>query len=127
LFLLRNGSKYAGMWGLVGGKLQRNESVIDGLHREIQEELGHVEMSRIIPLEKYVSDNDKFVYHTFLAIVEQEFVPTLNEEHRGYCWCSLNDIPKPQHPGLWNTFNLDSVAEKLATVENTLSSVQAVL
>jgi 8-oxo-dGTP pyrophosphatase MutT (NUDIX family) len=111
----------------VGGKLQRNESVIQALHREIQEEVGNIELSRVIPLEKYVSDNDKFIYHTFIAVVDREFVPTLNEEHRGYCWCLLNDIPKPQHPGLWKTFNLDSVAGKLATIENTLSSVQAVL
>ena len=38
LFLLRNSSKYAGTWGVVGGKVEANEQIIESLAREIEEE-----------------------------------------------------------------------------------------
>ena len=39
LFLLRNNTKYAGTWGVVGGKVEANEQIIESLSREIEEEL----------------------------------------------------------------------------------------
>ena len=100
LFLLRAGSKHAGSWGLVGGKLEPGETVGQALLREIHEEIGAViQDPKLIPIEKFTSDNN-FVYHTFLITVPQEFVPVLNEEHRGYAWLPLSDHPKPLHPGV---------------------------
>jgi len=117
LFLLRNGSKYQGTWGLPGGKLEANELVSVGLAREIEEELGGVIPGcKLIPIETFTSDNGKFAYHTFLIPVEQEFVPFLNHEHRGYAWVRLEDYPKPLHPGVWRTINFDIVSAKIRTV-----------
>lgn len=70
-----------------------------------------------MPIEKFTSENQSFVYHTFLIVVEEEFIPTLNEEHRGYAWVPLDNYPKPLHPGVWRTFNFKSVVKKLKTVE----------
>ncbi len=121
LFLLRNQGNYKGVWGLVGGKIEQNESIINGLSREIQEELsGIIEDPKLIPIEKFTSDTGKFTYHTFIVPVEEEFVPLLNHEHRGYCWVSLADSPKPLHPGVWRTINFKSVINKIKTVEMLL-------
>jgi 8-oxo-dGTP pyrophosphatase MutT (NUDIX family) len=121
LFLLRNQCRYSGTWGVVGGKLETNESIVASLLREIQEELGGtIKDVKLIPIEKFTSDNGNFVYHTFIAPVEEEFVPTLNEEHRGYCWVHLDDHPKPLHPGVWRTINFDSVVAKIKTLESIL-------
>lgn len=121
LFLLRNSKKYAGTWGLAGGAIEPGESIIQSLLREIQEELGGtIKDPKLIPIEKFTSDNGKFAYHTFIAPVEEEFTPLLNEEHRGYCWVSLDDHPKPLHPGVWRTINFQSVIEKIKTVEAIL-------
>lgn len=123
LFLLRNGIKYADMWGLPGGKLEPNETVLDGLLREIQEELGGtIRDCKLYPIEKFTSENGRFCYHTFLIPVEEEFVPELNHEHKGYAWCKIEDYPKPLHPGVYRTINFEEVINKLQTVETLLNN-----
>lgn len=120
LFLLRNQKRHAGSWGLVGGGVNLNEYVIDALNREIIEEIGHINIEKIIPLEKFTAENTNFEYHTYLLIVPDEFVPQLNDEHRGYAWTTISDHPKPLHPGVWRTFSFKSVIDKIATVENVI-------
>jgi 8-oxo-dGTP pyrophosphatase MutT (NUDIX family) len=117
LFLLRNTDSYNSSWGLVGGKLLPNETIYQGLHREINEEIGTCDVTKLIPIEQFTSDNNKFIYHTFLAVVSDEFVPNLNYEHKGYCWVYLEDYPRPLHPGVWNTFKFNSILEKIKTFE----------
>ncbi len=121
LFLLRARSRYAGTWGIVGGKVEAAESVFQGLMREAREEIGqNLEKHKCIPLETFTADNKKFVYYTFLVTVDNEFVPVLNDEHRGYCWVEIDDYPKPLHPGLWRSFNFDIVRKKIKTLESIL-------
>ena len=121
LFLLRNKSRQQGHWGIPGGKLDTGETVIQALVREIQEEIGvDYTNKKFIPLETFTADNQKFIYYTFLVKVDQEFVPTLNDEHRGYCWVQLEDHPKPLHPGVWRTVNFSAVVAKIKTLETVL-------
>jgi 8-oxo-dGTP pyrophosphatase MutT (NUDIX family) len=120
LFLLRNQKRHAGSWGLVGGGVEPGESPTAALQREIQEEIGPIGYDKIIPLEKFTSDNGTFEYHTYVIPVDAEFVPVLNDEHRGYAWTSIDDHPKPLHPGVWRTFNFRVVLEKIKTVESVL-------
>ena len=121
LFLLRNKSKYAGSWGIAGGKIESGETVIQGLVREIQEEIGVDYTNRkFIPLETFTADNHKFIYYTFVVATDNEFIPKLNDEHRGYCWVELNDHPRPLHPGLWRSFNFDIIKKKIKTLESIL-------
>jgi 8-oxo-dGTP pyrophosphatase MutT (NUDIX family) len=122
LFLLRNKTRHAGAWGIVGGKIDPGETVIQGLVREIREEIGqNFVQKKFIPLETFTADNRKFVYYTFLVSLDEEFVPMLNSEHRGYCWVELDDYPKPLHPGLWRSFNFDIIRKKIKTLESILN------
>lgn len=124
LFLLRNQKRHAGSWGLVGGGLEASETPAEALQREMSEEIGQIKIEKIIPLEKFTSDTNNFEYYTYLVIVDEEFVPTLNDEHRGYAWTALEDHPKPLHPGVWRTFSFESVVNKIKTVEQIINQPQ---
>lgn len=111
LFLLRN-DKDATFWGIPGGKLEKDETIIQGLERECHEEIQYFPNNpKLIPIQKFV--NNTFTYHTFFCPIENEFLPILNEEHIGYCWVDVHNYPKPLHPGLFNTVNFDIVKDKL--------------
>jgi hypothetical protein len=87
----------------------------------VQEEIGvDLSQNKTIPIETFTSTDHKFVYYTFLITVNNEFVPELNYEHRGYCWVNLKDYPKPLHPGVWKTFNFSSVVDKIQMLESIL-------
>ena len=123
LYLLRNDSKNPETWGLPGGKVEAGETLLGAMERECIEELGHMpEYHRLVPLEKFTSADGVFEYHTWICVVPQEFVPTLNHEHLGWAWIDQGTWPRPMHPGLWNTVNLEAVQHKIHTVERYLAA-----
>ena len=114
LFLLRNNTRTRGTWGLPGGKLRSNENIMEGLKRELKEELGDFpEILKYVPLETFTSMDEEFTYHSFIFIVPNEFIPKLNPEHSGYAWAELEKYPRPLHPGVWNTINIDVILGKI--------------
>lgn len=122
LYLLRNDPKHPGSWGLVGGKVHHNETLLGAIDRECCEEIGQMPTcSHLIPIEKFVSHNG-FVFNTFFAAVADEFRPILNHEHIGYAWIESGAWPKPMHPGLWNTVNFEVIQHKLEIIMSTLST-----
>ena len=121
LFLERTKTKTAGQWGLVGGMAEGNETPWKALEREIGEEVGKTPpIKKVIPLEMFTSNDSKFFFHTYLTIVDNEFIPTLNNEHSGYAWTNVNCWPKPLHVGLRNTLQNKSIKDKLQTVLDLL-------
>lgn len=116
-YLMRNDVKNPFTWGLPGGKVEYNESLHQAIERECIEELGFMpEIVKLVPIEKFTSSDNGFSYHTFFALVSNDFVPVLNEEHLGYCWIESGIWPKPLHPGLWSTVNFEEVLQKIETV-----------
>lgn len=71
---------------------------------------------KFVPIQKFV--NNDFTYHTFFCEVNDEFIPTLNHEHVGYAWVTEGNFPKPLHPGLFSTVNIDIVNNKLNQLVN---------
>ena len=119
LYLLRNDIKHPGSWGLPGGKIETGETLLGGMERECVEELGSFPAyTRLVPLEKFTSADGMFEYHTWVCVVDQEFIPVLNDEHLGYAWIDQGTWPRPMHPGLWSTVNLESIQTKLESIEN---------
>jgi len=118
LYLLRNDSKHPGAWGLPGGKVEAGETLLGGMERECIEELGAFPTyKRLVPLEKFTSSDSSFEYHTWVCVIDSEFVPQLNHEHLGYAWLDSGHFPKPMHPGLWSTVNIEAVQNKVLLVE----------
>ena len=117
LFLHRAQSRQKNVWGLAGGRNENNETAWEGLQREIQEELGSLpDIKKTIPLETFISNDENFKFHTYLCVIDEEFIPILNKEHNGYAWVSFGNWPKPLHQGLSNTLRSKINQKKLETV-----------
>lgn len=114
LYLMRNDPKHFQSWGLPGGKVETGESLLDAIDRECIEELGMMpKYQSLMPIDQFTSADRKFNYHTFICKVESEWTPALNVEHLGYAWIDKDVLPKPLHPGLWSTANLDEIKRKI--------------
>lgn len=114
LYLLRADNKNP-TWSIPGGKIEKDETLLEGIQRECMEEMGYFDNTlKLIPIQKFTNGN--FTYNTFFCQVENEFIPVLNNEHVGYAWVKQNHYPKPLHPGLFSTVNIDIVIEKLQSL-----------
>jgi 8-oxo-dGTP pyrophosphatase MutT (NUDIX family) len=109
--------KHAGTWGLVGGTNLQDENPWQGLQREIVEEVGAMPaVIKTIPLETFVSNDKVFNFHTYLCVVQDEFIPILSTEHIAWAWSTIDHAPKPLHQGLRNSFSNKIIRTKLQTV-----------
>jgi 8-oxo-dGTP pyrophosphatase MutT (NUDIX family) len=122
LFLLRTQGRTAGTWGLVGGRKEPTDATpFEALKREIEEEIGTVAgIKKTVPLELFTSNDQNFQYNTYVVIVENEFIPKLNDEHSGYAWCSYDNWPKPLHQGLKTSFSNRVIRGKLELILDLL-------
>ena len=117
LLLQKASGKHAGTWGLVGGTNNDGETAWQGLQREIQEEIGSTPVVlKTLPIETFVSNDSVFNFHTYLCVVETEFIPTLSGEHNGWAWANVDTAPKPLHQGLRSSFSNKTIRTKLQTI-----------
>lgn len=109
LFVLRSKtSSYSKRYSLVGGKIYINEPTLQGLTREIIEEIGF--MPSVINwsvFNKYESSDKHFIYHSMIITTPTEFIPTLNKENDGYAWVNIDNPPRPLHPRLKEVLSSD--------------------
>ena len=125
LYLIRNDPKHPDSWGLPGGKMEAGESIMAAMVRECEEEIGSMpDYIKLMPLEKFTSADNGFVYNTFFCVVDGEFSPKLNDEHLGYAWIDSGTWPKPLHPGLWSTINFEAVQSKISIIQQQLQTSQ---
>ena len=125
LFLMRADDTYTNTWATVGGRSEPGETVIESLSREIQEEIGFLPIVRkTIPVDLFISNDEKFEFHTFVCLVDNEFIPKLNQEHKGYAWSGIDSYPKPLHPALYNALQLPELKTKLENVLDLLEVSQ---
>lgn len=103
LFLRSPSVSNANTWGFVGGKINTGESVMGGIAREIQEEMGFVpDYLSVVPVDVFSSTDQNFRYYSIVVTVDNEFIPILNHENSGYGWFSLSALPRPLHAGAKN-------------------------
>jgi len=117
LLVQKSRGKHQGTWGLVGGATEDKETPWEGLNREVIEELGFIpDIIKTIPLATFVSNDAVFHFHTYLCVVEREFIPLLSDEHIAYAWSTIDYAPRPLHQGLKNSFTNKIIRAKLKTI-----------
>jgi ADP-ribose pyrophosphatase YjhB (NUDIX family) len=91
--------KYGFEWGLVGGKMEPGESIIEGAIREIKEEVG-VEFDgkelkflffreMLIPERAFTG-----IQFYFAASIDESTPIVIDDESDGYGWFSVNALPE---------------------------------
>ena len=124
LLLQKAHGKHAGTWGLVGGTNLVGENPWQGLQREIEEEIGKVPyINKTLPLEKFTSNDSVFNFHTYFCVVEEEFIPTLSDEHSAWGWFDLQRFPKPVHRGLDLSLRNRVIQTKIQTVIDLIDNL----
>jgi 8-oxo-dGTP pyrophosphatase MutT (NUDIX family) len=97
--LLRNDKSPS--WALVSGGIDKGEPVLDGLKREVHEELfinpNDIEF-KFIGVEQVPNKNMEF--HYFEGLTTSEFKPILDHENLNYGWFSKDKLPSPLFKGL---------------------------
>jgi ADP-ribose pyrophosphatase YjhB (NUDIX family) len=91
-------------WSLWGGMVEDGEWPNEAVKRECVEEMGFLpDIKSMYPFDVYESKDKAFRYYTFVCIVEDEFMPQLNQEAVGYAWVEVGLWPKPMHTGAQKT------------------------
>lgn len=117
ILLLQKGTgKHAGKFVIPGGTNLGNESSYNCLIRELDEEIGETNIVKTIPLDRFVSSDSKFNFHTYFCIVDDEFIPKLSSEHTAWGWFVITHLPKPLHQGFTLSLRNRVIQEKINTI-----------
>jgi 8-oxo-dGTP diphosphatase len=109
IFLLQrneNGGKMHGVWSVMSGGIENGETIINGLRREIVEELSinpNIINYNFIGVEK--SPDSKIEFHYYEGFTNSEFIPKLDHENLDYGWFSIDDVPSPLYPKMITKLN----------------------
>ena len=104
IFLLQrneNGGKMHGVWSVMSGGIEKGEQILDGLKREVIEELSinpNIIDYKFIGVENSPDNNIEF--HYYEGFTNSEFIPKLDYENLDYGWFSQDDIPSPLYPNM---------------------------
>lgn len=100
-------------WGTWGGAVDLGKTAEETVRREVWEEAGYGEKFDLVHVHTF-SHESGFVYENFIAIVEEEFEPTLDEETADYLWAKEGDWPSDLHFGMVDLIdNVPNIEERV--------------
>lgn len=111
------------LWACLGGGVDKGETIIEGLRRELYEEGGITMPIPFIPVYKSVQDNGAFAYYNFVGLVGNEFEPKLNDEHTDFVWSATP--PTPLHPKLEEALRQPRYQTTLSKYRKQMARVNA--
>jgi ADP-ribose pyrophosphatase YjhB (NUDIX family) len=94
----------SGNWTLPGGHLEKNESPIDGVKREVFEETGYVvEIENLVSIYSAPSKDDLVLLFRTRIVEQKKWEP--NDEIEKVAFFERTNLPSQLHP--WNIKRID--------------------
>ena len=86
---------FSGYWNFPGGTSEKGETPYETALRETFEETGFEE--RDIRIYEHIENRS---YTMYIGVLDEEYMPVLDEEHAEYKWIPLSDVLKIEnlHP-----------------------------
>lgn len=102
LLLLRAaGGRGGSTWNLVAGGIEDGETILEGLKREVTEEMSiDPEVIDYNFINKTNIPEDNLDFHYYEGFTSSEFIPKLCDENTDYGWYSEDELPSPLYPKL---------------------------
>lgn len=101
LFLLQRSSAagHSHLWALLSGGLEQGEVPLQGLAREVKEEINiNPSIIDFHLVKKETTHRNDFYY--YIGFTNSEFIPKLDFENEDWGWFDGDNLPKPLYPGL---------------------------
>lgn len=94
-------------WNIIAGGIEKSDdSVLDGLKREIGEELQiNPDLIDYKFVKKEPVEGKNVDFHYYEGTVDKEFTPILDEENLDYIWCTQDSLPSPLYPNITKKIN----------------------
>jgi len=108
LLLLRNDKgEDPNLWSMVTGGIDEGESILEGLKREVNEEMSiNPNIIEYKFIEKQYINKKNMDFHYFEGFTKSEFIPKLDHENLDYKWCDKDNLPTPLYPGIIEKINV---------------------
>lgn len=107
-----------GTWGGWGGAIDHGLTPEQAVKREVAQETKYTGKLELHPLYVFTSPKGDFRYSNFLAVIDEEYEPTLDWENDGFKWVEFGDWPSPLHFGLKALFG---DAKSIQSIKRELS------
>ena len=96
-------------WELPGGRIQKGESLMQALQREIEEETGFKGIEAAMPFDMILTNiristskgEVGLILSVYHCVIPCSFTPRLSSEHTNFGWFSVSEsaeLVKPQYP-----------------------------
>lgn len=98
LLLRRARGEQTGTWAFPGGTVEPGETALMGACRECYEEIGADPRTWHWAFSNHQSLGVREGFETFVCALARGFMPNLNDEHDGWQWAPVDDLPDNMHP-----------------------------
>ncbi|MDP1608827.1 MAG: NUDIX hydrolase [Chlamydiales bacterium] len=111
-------------WDLPGGRLQKGETILETLRREVEEETGFAGLVDVVPFDMILSNiristnigEVGLILSMYRCHIGSSFTPRLSQEHTSFGWFKFSEateLLKNQYP--------ISLVEKILLSEKTIN------
>ena len=107
LLLLRNDDgEDPNLWSILTGGVEPGETVLEGLKREVSEEISiNPDIVNYKFIEKKFIKEKNMDFYYYEGFTMSEFLPKLDHENSSYGWFGTDELPKPLYPGTKDKIN----------------------